>query len=103
MIADPSTDDYRYYRDDVYDQLEANILERYKKFRGVEGNSPTIEMSDTMNADGYPTQATNQPDIEEFNNNNTLDETESYFQYRVSLRPNDIARRTELHHKRSRR
>lgn len=90
MLADPSNDDYRYYRDDVYDQLEANILERYKKFRGVEGNSATIEMSDTMNADGYPTQATNQPDIEEFNNNNTLDETESYFQYKVSLRPNDM-------------
>lgn len=90
MISDPSNDDYRYYRDDVYDQLEANILERYKKFRGVEGNSPTIEMSDTMNAGGYPTQATNQPDIEEFNNNNTLDETESYFQYKVSLRPNDM-------------
>lgn len=90
MLADPSTDDYRYYRDDRYDQLEANILERYKMFRGVEGNSPTIEMSDALNADGYPTQATNQPDIEEFNNNNTLDETESYFQYRVSLRPNDM-------------
>lgn len=90
MLADPSSDDYRYYRDDVYDQLEANILERYKKFRGLEGNSPTIEMSDTMNAEGYPTQATNQPDMEEFNNNNTLDETESYFQYRVSLRPNDL-------------
>ncbi len=90
MIADPSNDDYRFYRDDRYDAQEANILDRYKKFRGLEGNSPTIEMSDTMNADGYPTQATNQPDMEEFNNNNTLDETESYFQYKVSLRPNDM-------------
>lgn len=90
MLDDPSSDDYRFYRDDRYDQLEANILERYKMFRGVDGNSATIEMSDTLNADGYPTQATNQPDIEEFNNNNTLDETESYFQYKVSLHPNDL-------------
>ncbi|MFK7785993.1 MAG: cell surface protein SprA [Crocinitomicaceae bacterium] len=90
MIADPSSDDYRYYRSDIYDSEQADILERYKRFRGVEGNSATIEMSNDLNADGYPTQATNQPDMEEFNNNNTLDETESYFQYKVSLRPNDL-------------
>jgi len=90
MLADPSSDDYKYYRDDGYDLAEASILERYKRFRGLEGNSPTIEMSNTMNAEGYPTQGTNQPDMEEFNNNNTLDETESYFQYKVSLRPNDM-------------
>ncbi len=92
MLADPSSDDYKYYRDDGYDLDKASILERYKKFRGLEGNSPTIEMSDALNPQGggYPTQATNQPDIEEFNNNNTLDETESYFQYKVSLRPNQM-------------
>lgn len=90
MLADPSNDDYNYYRDDVYDAQKLTILERYKKYNGMEGNSPTIEMSDTANADGYPTQGTNTPDIEEFNNNNTLDETESYFQYKVSLRRNDL-------------
>ncbi|MCH2224084.1 MAG: cell surface protein SprA [Crocinitomicaceae bacterium] len=90
MIADPSTDDYNYYRDDIYDRDELTVLERYKKYNGMEGNSPTVEMSDTANVDGYPTQGTNLPDIEEFNNNNTLDETESYFQYRVSLRKGEL-------------
>ncbi len=90
MIADPSSDDYNYYLDDNYDGVEANILERYKKFNGMEGNSPTTEMSDTANTDGYPTQATNMPDIEDINLDNNLSETESYFQYRVSLRPNDL-------------
>ena len=90
MIEDPSSDDYNYYLDDNYDNIEADILSRYKKFNGMEGNSPTIEMSDTANSDGYPTQATNMPDIEDINQDNNLSETESYFQYKVSMRPNDL-------------
>jgi len=90
MIADPSSDDYNYYRDDVYDTKELNILERYKKYNGMEGNSYTTEMSDTANADGYPTLGINSPDVEDMNQDNNLSETESYFQYRVSLRPSDM-------------
>lgn len=90
LLADPSNDDYTYYLDDNYDAQQMDILRRYKRFNGMEGNSPTQQMSDTANSQGYPTQATNQPDIEDLNNDNTLSESESYFQYRVSLRPNDI-------------
>lgn len=90
MISDPSNDDYNFYRDDNYDAAELNILQRYKKYNGMEGNSPTTEMSDTANADGYPTQGTNSPDIEDINQDNNLSETEAYFQYHVSLRPNDL-------------
>lgn len=90
MIADPSNDDYNFYRDDVYDQLQLDILQRYKKYNGMEGNSATTEMSDTMNADGYPTQARNTPDIEDINQDNNLGESEAYFQYKVSLRPQDM-------------
>ena len=56
----------------------------------MEGNSPTTEMSDTANSSGYPTQASIQPDNEDINQDNNLSESESYFQYRVSLRPNDL-------------
>ncbi len=90
MISDPSNDDYNFYRDDDYDLAKLNILERYKKYNGMEGNSPTTEMSDTANLAGYPTQGTNMPDIEDINQDNNLSETEAYFQYRVSLRPNDM-------------
>ena len=90
LTNDPSSDNYNYYLDDDYDSAEADILKRYKKFNGMEGNSPTIEMSDNANDDGYPTQATNMPDIEDINQDNNLSETESYFQYRVSLRKNDL-------------
>ena len=90
MLEDLSGDNYNYYLDDDYDAIQANILERYKKYNGMEGNSPTTEMSDAANADGYPTQATNTPDIEDINQDNNLSETESYFQYKVSLRPSDL-------------
>ena len=90
MISDPSNDDYNFYRDDNYDADELNILQRYKKYNGMEGNSPTTEMSDTANAEGYPTQGTNMPDLEDINQDNNLSESEAYFQYHVSMRPNDL-------------
>lgn len=90
MIADPSNDDYNFYRDDVYDQEQLNILQRYKKYNGMEGNSATPEMSASLNADGYPTQARNTPDLEDINQDNNLSESEAYFQYKVSLRPADM-------------
>lgn len=90
MIDDPSGDDYNYYRDDDYDAAQLSVLERYKKYNGMEGNAPTPEQSAALNAEGYLTVGNQNPDVEEFNNNNTLDESESYFQYRVSLRPNDM-------------
>lgn len=90
MISDPSSDDYNFYRDDIYDNQQLNILERYKKYNGTEGNSPTTEMSDTANVEGYPTQASNMPDIEDINQDNNLSQTEAYFQYKVSVRPGDM-------------
>lgn len=90
LLQDPSTDDYTYYRDDNYDVLLFNILERYKKFNGLEGNSPTLEQSATINTQGYPTQATNAPDIEDNNDDNNLSESESYFQYKLSLKPGQL-------------
>jgi cell surface protein SprA len=90
MIADPSNDDYTYYLDDRYDDATLDILQRYKRFNGMEGNSPTLNVSNALNANGYPTQASNFPDIEDINGDNNLSESESYFQYKVSLRPNDL-------------
>ncbi len=90
LLADPSSDDYNFYRDDDYDAQKLNILERYKRYNGMEGNSHTTEYSQTLNADGYPTQATNNPDREDINQDNNLSESESYFQYRVSMRPQDM-------------
>ncbi len=86
IFDDPSNDDFHYFRGSDYDLLQLGILERYKKFNGTDGNSPTSEMSD----ESYPTSGTTLPDMEDINRDNTLSETESYYQYHVSLRPEDM-------------
>ncbi|MBM3165012.1 MAG: cell surface protein SprA [Bacteroidetes bacterium] len=90
MLQDPSNDDYNYYLDDNFDNQQFDILERYKRYNGMEGNAPTTNMSDTANAAGYPTQATNLPDLEDINQDNNLSESEAYFQYKMSIRPGDM-------------
>ncbi|SFO16556.1 cell surface protein SprA [Chitinophaga sp. YR627] len=78
--ADPSNDDYRHYRDPAYNN--ADILQRYKRFSNPEGNSP-VSTGNSI----YSSAATNIPESEDLNRDNTLNETEEYFQYRVNLRP----------------
>ncbi|MFA7272363.1 MAG: cell surface protein SprA [Crocinitomicaceae bacterium] len=91
LLADISTDDYNYYLDDNYDTNLKNILERYKRYNGTEGNSPTTEMSSALNGGKYSnTMATVSPDNEDINQDNNLGESESYFQYKVSMRKNDL-------------
>ena len=85
-LADPSTDDYHYYRGSDYDQEKLGILERYKNFNGPDGNSPTTEMS----PEPYPTSSSSIPDIEDINNDNTLNEYERYYQYKISVRKSDM-------------
>lgn len=91
MIADPSSDDYNYYLDDDFDAASTGVLERYKKYNGMEGNSPTPEMYANQNDAGYSTIGPRlDPDREDINNDNNLSETENYFQYKVSMRKSDL-------------
>lgn len=87
-LEDPSNDNYHYFRGADYDDdpTYSSILERYKKYNGTEGNSP--EQGD--NAAGNSTLATNLPDVEDINGDNTLSESERYFQYKVMLDPNSM-------------
>ena len=89
ILTDPSSDNYAYYRDDEYTP-QTNIIDRYKNYNSPDGNSPTSEMSDTMNIDRYPTSASTLPNIEDINLDNNLSETESYFQYKIELDPNNM-------------
>ncbi len=83
--ADPSTDKYHYFRGGDYDTEAkySSVTERYKKFNNSEGNSPT----DAQNPEAYPTAATNYPNVEDINRDNTLSESERYFQYKIDLDP----------------
>ncbi len=86
ILKDPASDDFRYYRGSQYDSEQKGILERYKSYNGLEGNSPTSDMS----SESYPTSGSTLPDMEDINRDNTLSETESYYQYKVSMRPADL-------------
>ncbi len=81
LIADPSQDDYQYYRSSAHDNAEHSILQRYKYYSNYEGNSSTEQ------PDGYPISATTLPNIEDINRDNTLITQEAYYQYRVHLEP----------------
>jgi len=85
-IQDPSSDDYHYFRGSDYDADEVSILDRYKEYNGPEGNSPTSDLS----TETYPTSATTLPDVEDINHDNTLSESEAYYQYRVHLEPDSM-------------
>ena len=88
--ADPSSDKYHHYRGTDYDGLAkevGNTLYRYKKYNNPEGNSPT---QNQMPDAGINSAATNVPNIEDINRDNTLSETENYYQYRIKISPNDL-------------
>ena len=83
---DPAGDNYHFYRGYDYDEERLGILERYKRYNGVEGNSLSPEDA----PDPLYQSSRSVPDVEDINQDNTLNEYERYFQYRVSIRPEDL-------------
>ena len=83
---DPAGDDYHFFRGSDFDALQTPVLDRYKRYNGTEGNSPTAEMS----PESYSTAATTLPDVEDINGDNTLNETEAFFRYHLHLSPNEM-------------
>ncbi len=80
-LNDPAGDNFRHYRGTEQDRLQMSILERYKHYNNTEGNSIAIK------DDPYSSISKSIPDVEDIDNDNTLNESEAYYQYRVSLRP----------------
>lgn len=85
-LNDPAGDNYHFFRSPWYDDHKAGVLERYKHYNGVEGNSLSPDQSDNP----YYQSARTVPDVEDINQDNTLNEYERYFQYKVSIRPEDL-------------
>ena len=83
---DPAGDNYHFYRGYDYDEQRTSILDRYKRYNGVEGNSLS---PDDANDPLYQSARTS-PDVEDINQDNTLNEYERYYQYRISIRPEDL-------------
>ncbi|MGM9705863.1 MAG: cell surface protein SprA, partial [Prevotella sp.] len=86
IMNDPANDNYHYYRGRDYDQMAASILRRYKYINNPQGNSPDSE----SRSESYDTSYKTMPDVEDINQDYTLNEYEKYFQYRVSVRPEDL-------------
>lgn len=85
-LADPANDNYHYYRGSDFDEAEMPILQRYKRINNPQGNSPDSDDS----TESYDTSYKSGPDVEDLNQDYTLNEYERYFQYHVSIRPEDI-------------
>lgn len=83
-LVDPAQDNFKPYRAEDFDQAPVTgILQRYKNINNPHGNSPIAnDNSQFVNA------FTQYPDAEELNRDNTMNEVEEYFQYKVEIRPN---------------
>jgi len=73
--ADPAADDYTYYLN-----TEGGVLDRYKKYNGVEGNSP-------VSIDDPNRGSTTLPDVEDINRDNTMNTINAYYEYSIDLKP----------------
>lgn len=78
---DPASDDFVFPLSDRFQGPQASsVTERYKYFRGPEGNS----QSNTLEV------ATQTPDAEDVNRDYNLDQSENYNQYTVNLDPSNM-------------
>ena len=82
---DPAGDKFHYFRGSDYDSQEVDILTRYKRYNGTEGNSKDINDS----GERYSTSSKTVPDVEDINQDNTLNKNEKYFEYKVRITPQD--------------
>ena len=83
VLNNPSGDKFHYFRGSDYDEKRLSILERYKRYNGTEGNSEE-------STESYSTASKTVPDVEDLNQDNTLNKNEKYYEYKVSIRPADM-------------
>ena len=86
IMADPANDDYHYFRGSDFDRIQAPILQRYKRINMPQGNSPDSD----MRSEGYDTSYKTSPDVEDINQDYTLNEYEKYYQYRIAIHPDSL-------------
>ena len=84
-LADPSADDYLNYRAPYYDSSQTDIIGRYKNINNPQGNSPIAPPNAT-----YVNASTLYPDQEDLDHDNTMNELEEYFEYKVNLVPSQL-------------
>ena len=80
ILNDPSNDNFVFFNEDsLYQNDVDGIRQRYSRFNGQQGNSESAGDSRNLQA------SSNQPDSEDLDRNNSLNETESFYEYRIPL------------------
>ncbi len=88
LNRDPSSDDYVYFRGDHFDR-NVGILERYQYYNGTQGNTRTSNQSrEDFGVENSANTLT--PDGEDVNRDNSMNEIDEYYQYKLSIRPQDM-------------
>ena len=83
---DPAGDDYHYFRGSDFDREQRSIMDRYKRINNPQGNSPS---SDDQ-TESYDTSYKTGPDVEDINQDYTLNEYERYYQYRIPISDDEL-------------
>ena len=78
-LDDPSNDNYNYFLN-----VEGDILDRYKNYNGLEGNSPETFTNTNRGS-------STQPDAEDINRDNTMNTIDSYYEYEIDITPNSLS------------
>lgn len=73
--TDPAGDDYTYYLN-----TSGDIINRYKNYNGVDGNS-------AVSVDTPNRGATTVPDVEDINRDNTMNTINAYYEYSITMAP----------------
>lgn len=77
-LEDPSGDNYQYFV-----AATGSVLNRYKNYNGLEGNSP-VNVSQTDRG------STTVPDVEDFNRDFTMNTVDSYYEYELDITPQSL-------------
>ncbi len=78
ITADPSGDDFVYFGDENVYEGETNLLKRYRRQNGPEGNAPARDDNQILRANYIP-------DSEDMNGNRSLDQGEGYYEYSIDI------------------
>ncbi|MEL6355976.1 MAG: cell surface protein SprA, partial [Bacteroidota bacterium] len=81
VARDPANDNFHFWNSSRYPE-NSDLFTRYKAFNKPQGNS----RSNANTGTNFRQSSTNLPDSEDLNRDNTLNESESYFQYEIPLR-----------------
>ena len=75
-LPDPAADDYTFYLN-----TSGSILNRYKNYNGLDGNS-AVDINDANRG------STTVPDAEDINRDNTMNTINAYYEYSIDMKPN---------------